>query len=78
MPNLVFIMSDEARKDVVFHDKYPFVRTPNIDSLRGEAVSFHHCFANYPVCVPSRSLHDHRPLSSPDRRAAQQSPPAGR
>ena len=54
-PNLVFIMSDEARKDVVFHDKYPFVRTPNIDSLRGEAVSFHHCFANYPVCVPSRS-----------------------
>ena len=55
MPNLVFIMSDEARKDVVFHDKYPFVRTPNIDSLRGEAVSFHHCFANYPVCVPSRS-----------------------
>ena len=55
MPNLVFIMSDEARKDVVFHEKYPFVRTPNIDALRGEAVSFHHCFANYPVCVPSRS-----------------------
>ena len=55
MPNLVFMMSDEARKDVVFHDKYPFVRTPNIDSLRGEAVSFHHCFANYAVCVPSRS-----------------------
>ena len=48
-------MSDEARKDVVFHEKYPFVRTPNIDSLRGEAVSFHNCFANYPVCVPSRS-----------------------
>ena len=55
MPNLVFIMSDEARKDVVFHDKYPFVRTPNIDALRAEAVSFHHCFANYPVCVPSRA-----------------------
>ena len=55
MPNLVFIMSDEARKDVVFHEKYPFVRTPNIDALRGEAVSFHHCFANYPVCVPSRA-----------------------
>ena len=44
-----------SRKDVVFHEKYPFVRTPNIDSLRGEAVSFHNCFANYPVCVPSRS-----------------------
>ena len=55
MPNLVFIMSDEARKDVVFHEKYPSVRTPNIDSLRGEAVSFHNCFANYPVCVPSRA-----------------------
>ena len=55
MPNLVFIMSDEARKDVVFHEKYPFVRTPHIDALRAEAVSFHHCFANYPVCVPSRA-----------------------
>ena len=55
VPNLVFIMSDQARKDVVFHEKYPFVRTPHIDALRGEAVSFHHCFANYPVCVPSRA-----------------------
>ncbi len=55
MPNLVFIMSDEARKDVVFHEKYSFVRTPHIDALRAEAVSFHHCFANYPVCVPSRA-----------------------
>ena len=55
MPNLVIIMADEARKDVVFHEKYPFVRTPNIDALRGEAVSFRNCFANYPVCVPSRA-----------------------
>ena len=55
MPNLVLIMSDEARKDVLYHDKYPFVRTPNIDALRSEAVTFHNCFANYPVCVPSRA-----------------------
>lgn len=55
MPNLVIIMADEARKDVVFHEKYPFVRTPNIDALRGEGVSFRNCFANYPVCVPSRA-----------------------
>lgn len=55
MPNLVIIMADEARKDVVFHEKYPFVRTPNIDALRGEAVTFRNCFANYPVCVPSRA-----------------------
>ena len=55
VPNLVFIMSDEARKDVVFHEKYPLVRTPHIDALRDEAVSFHNCFANYPVCVPSRA-----------------------
>ena len=55
MPNLVLIMSDEARKDVLFHDTYPFVRTPHIDALRTEAVTFHSCFANYPVCVPSRA-----------------------
>ena len=55
MPNLVLIMSDEARKDVLFHEKYPFVRTPNIDALRAEAVTFRNCFANYPVCVPSRA-----------------------
>ena len=55
MPNLVLIMSDEARKDVLFHEQYPFVRTPNIDALRAEAVTFRNCFANYPVCVPSRA-----------------------
>ncbi|MDE0025135.1 MAG: sulfatase-like hydrolase/transferase [Spirochaetaceae bacterium] len=55
MPNLVLIMSDEARKDVLFHERYPFARTPNIDALRAEAVSFGNCFANYPVCVPSRA-----------------------
>ena len=55
MPNLVLIMSDEARKDVLFHEKYPFVRTPNIDVLRAAAVTFRNCFANYPVCVPSRA-----------------------
>ena len=55
MPNLVLIMSDEARKDVLYHDKYAFVRTPNIDALRAEAVTFRNCFANYPVCVPSRA-----------------------
>ena len=55
MPNLVLIMSDEARKDVLYHDKYAFVRTPNIDALRAEAVTFGNCFANYPVCVPSRA-----------------------
>ncbi|MDE0227282.1 MAG: sulfatase-like hydrolase/transferase [Spirochaetaceae bacterium] len=55
MPNLVLIMSDEARKDVLFHEHYPFARTPNIDALRAEAVSFGNCFANYPVCVPSRA-----------------------
>ena len=55
MPNLVLIMADEARKDVLFHERFPFVRTANIDALRADAVSFHNCFANYPVCVPSRA-----------------------
>ena len=55
MPNLVLVMSDEARKDVVYHEKYPFARTPHLDALRREAITFSNCFANYPVCVPSRA-----------------------
>ena len=78
MPNLVLIMSDEARKDVLFHENYPFVRTPNIDVLRAAAVTFRNCFANYPVCVPSRASVITGRYPAPARRAAQHAPPAGR
>ena len=33
-------MSDEARKDVVYHDKYSFVHTLHLDPLRREAITF--------------------------------------
>ena len=55
MKNVVLIMSDQVRNDVIFHEKYPFTETPNINQLREESVSFRNCFSNYPVCVPSRA-----------------------
>lgn len=53
-PNIVIIMADELRDDVVRH-LYP-IRTPmpNLDRLRQDGVTFANCFCQTPTCCPSR------------------------
>ena len=53
--NIVFILTDQLRADIAYHEKYPFVRTPNLDKLRADGVTFRRAFCQSPVCGPSRA-----------------------
>lgn len=44
-------MCDQLRHDAVTDG---FVKTPNIDSLRVDGVSFTQCYSQTPVCTPAR------------------------
>ena len=53
-PNFVLIMPDQLRADAVFGPPGTRARTPNLDRLAAEGVSFTNCFVQYPACTPSR------------------------
>ena len=52
--NIVFIISDQHRYDVVGCYGNPVVETPNIDQLASEGVRFENMYCQSPLCVPSR------------------------
>jgi choline-sulfatase len=49
--NIVIVIADDLRADVV---EDPLVRTPNLDALAADGVTFAQNFATIPVCAPSR------------------------
>jgi arylsulfatase A-like enzyme len=57
-PNVIFILVDDlGRHDISFESENPKTapRTPHIDSIFREGVSFRHFYANSPVCSPTRA-----------------------
>jgi choline-sulfatase len=54
-PNILLIMTDEHNASVAGCYGSRVARTPNIDRLAGQGVSFDACYCNSPLCVPSRS-----------------------
>ncbi|MBO4422058.1 MAG: sulfatase-like hydrolase/transferase [Clostridia bacterium] len=53
-PNILFICSDQQRRDCLgFAGEYP-VKTPNIDALYSEGVDFSQAYTPNPICVPAR------------------------
>ena len=53
-PNIVFILSDDHRADIMGNSGHPFIKTPHIDRLSKEGVKFSNTFATTPLCSPSR------------------------
>jgi arylsulfatase A-like enzyme len=53
-PNFVFFMPDELRADTVHHIDGRGVRTPHTDAFAEQGATFTQCFAQNPVCGPSR------------------------
>ena len=53
-PNILFIMSDEHDAAVTgcYGDK--LVRTPNLDRLAANGITFDACYTPSPLCVPCR------------------------
>ncbi len=53
-PNVLFLMTDEHRFDVVGFAGNPVVRTPHLDRLAETGVVFDNAYCPSPICVPGR------------------------
>ncbi len=53
-PNILYLMTDEHRFDVLGFMGNNIVRTPNLDKLAKDAVVFNNAYAHNPICVPGR------------------------
>ena len=54
-PNVVLIIADDHRADWMGHKGNPFMKTPNLDRMAAEGISFKNAFACSGVCSPSRA-----------------------
>lgn len=53
-PHVIYILSDEHYGGAMSHRGDANVRTPNMDRLADEGMSFERAYANCPICTPSR------------------------
>ncbi len=53
-PNILIIMCDQLRADVLGCYGNQFVQTPNIDKIAKNGVTFLQAYSQTPVCVPAR------------------------
>lgn len=53
-PNILFLMSDEHRPDVVGYEGNSVVRTPVLDELARTGTVFRNAYTPSPICVPAR------------------------
>lgn len=49
--NILLIMCDQLRRDCLSDSN---VKTPNLDALRADGVTFSNCISQTPVCIPAR------------------------
>jgi arylsulfatase A-like enzyme len=54
-PNVIFIKTDDQRRDSLSMTGHPVTKTPNIDQLAKEGVFFENAFITSPICGPSRA-----------------------
>ena len=76
-PNVLWICSDSQRFDTLGCYGNQFVRSPNIDRLATDGVLFEHCYAQNPLCSPSRGtfLTGRYPVTHRLRQNGQNIPP---
>ena len=53
--NLLIIISDEHRKDIMGCVGHPMVKTPNLDALAARGTVFENAYTPSPMCVPTRA-----------------------
>jgi len=54
-PNILLLMTDQQRYDSLGCYGSDFAHTPNLDRLATAGVVFENCYANNPICTPSRA-----------------------
>ena len=55
-PNIVYVFADQWRVQDNGYAGNPQVKTPHLDSLAAQSVSFTHAVAGIPVCCPAPRL----------------------
>lgn len=53
-PNILIIMTDDMRYDLMTHEGHPYIQTPNLDRLAAEGMRFTQAYASSPLCGPCR------------------------
>ena len=53
-PNILLVICDQMRADALGALGNPNARTPNLNRMARQGVTFDNCYSNNPVCVPSR------------------------
>lgn len=53
-PNILFLMCDEHRFDVLGYAGNRIIKTPVLDSLAKQAVVFNNAYTPSPICIPAR------------------------
>ena len=53
--NLIVILSDEHRHDVMGCAGHPFIKTPHLDKLAARGTRFTSAYTPSPICVPARA-----------------------
>ena len=54
-PNIIFILTDDQRWDMLGIAGNPIIVTPNIDNIAKKGVRFTHTFVTTPICAASRA-----------------------
>jgi arylsulfatase len=53
-PNILVLLSDQHRADILGAAGHPVVQTPNLDDLASQGALFERAYCQGPLCVPSR------------------------
>ena len=53
-PNIILVTTDQQRYDTTGPEAPRFMRTPHLDLLAKEGITFRRAYAECPICVPSR------------------------
>ncbi|MFC2099059.1 sulfatase [Bacteroidota bacterium] len=54
-PNVLLIMTDTQRKDVMGAYGNQVIKTPNLDMLASTGIMFQNCYVQYAACMPARA-----------------------
>ncbi|BDP44315.1 arylsulfatase (plasmid) [Deinococcus aetherius] len=55
-PNILILMADQMRHDMIGAHGHPVLQTPHLDRLVREGVSLRKAYTESPVCVPARAV----------------------
>ena len=54
-PNFILFITDQQRFDYLGCNGHPVLKTPNIDEMASQGISYERFYVSSPVCMPNRA-----------------------